>query len=1069
MKRISKLMALLLAIALVLSVAVPAIATEEKKEDISSLEYNTLFFGTLESMYNSLLAADSLMAYLDCFPSLDEESFRNFEQALTEEQLAVLYEHLDELVMKLTFEELCAVMERLNLPTDDLIVTPPVNYAAVADLAHGPVETGRAMRLMSVRALSEDEEEENGLILNKEAVSDGNGGYKITLEAYTTGSVTTNTTSVPTDIVLVLDESGSMKNSIYSYTEVYPPLPTSNSYYVEVHGTYYELQPSWFSDNWYYWDGNNLVIVYPKESVDDDDPNHQQVYTREGVAKSTALKNAANTFVDNVYKDAVANDVDHRISVIGFAGSASTYIGLVDDIRNNKANVTNAINNLKTNGGTYIEKGLSQAISAFDNASATPNTPRNRVVVIFTDGIPGSGYWYDNTTISGSANPAIASANELKNKYGATVYTIGMLSGANPAAPIDMGTSDDARTNRFLHFLSSNYPNATNMDNGGTGGNKGYYLAASDSSTLNEIFEKISQKIQTPTMELGTETVVKDIVTPYFNMPSNTSAIKLYTAAYDGTAFGERVSANNLNVAIDPSTQTVSVTGFDYNANFVSETAKSDGSYGKELIIEFTVTPKTDFLGGNGVPTNGAASGVYADSNAETAVEYFDEPAVDVPVKTITPDVQDQNIYLTNAASLTELVKDMGKFTVDDTSYTVDGTNNAYVNITYTIKDASGNVIATYTIPAGTNASGLAGIVWKDANGNEISSGSAVLNPSDLTNDTVYTITCTVAPLPKAEGEGAGVSSAEGSGTATVNVFKPEITFQDSVEDYLSTHTFPDYYTDTTPTGGNNYVSTVWKHNDTSSSAEGIVIKGEEPTLNLTYTVAGTDIKMETDEETGTIIAMQDIPVNVTVAVNKANPSVQGSTSWDITANTTFVHEECDLEFDSTCTWDPNWTSHAGNATKPEPESSESIPEFLIHVKNIVADLTIKKTGLDVYAYKDSDGKVTDEDRESAIITVKATGKDGSEVIYRFALANNQSVTIKDLKVGSTYTVAEENGWTWRYQNYGGYNGTIVMNPNNAPNTNKVTINNTANNPYWLGGDNYAVNVFGTASAGTGH
>ena len=208
--------------------------------------------------------------------------------------------------------------------------------------------------------------------------------------------------------------------------------------------------------------------------------------------------------------------------------------------------------------------------------------------------------------------------------------------------------------------------------------------------------------------------------------------------------------------------------------------------------------------------------------------------------------------------------------------------------------------------------------------------------------------------------------------------------------------------------------------------------------------------------------------MNVTVKVGKQDPSDANSTSWDITGYTTFVHNTCNLTLDSSCTWVESWTRHTGNATKTETEGSESIPEFLIHVKNIVADLTITKTGLDEYAY----GGV--EDRESAIITVTATGKDGTVKTYRFALsADHPSVTIKDLKVGSTYTVTEENDWTWRYEAGSISKATGVEDVgfviDKEPTKNQVTITNSPSNPYWLGGDNYKVNKFAASSRATGN
>ncbi|MGN1006567.1 MAG: hypothetical protein ACI4O8_08635 [Aristaeellaceae bacterium] len=1160
MKRISKLMALLLAIALVLSVAVPAIATEEKKEDISSGEYNEL-----------------LEAALSQLPAIEEEPF------------------------------------------ESIVIYPTVPYTKAAGFKAPVVGTANVASTFALRSamLLSDEEEavDNGLEVSKVVSEpDANGQYTITLEAYATGSKITTSVSeaVPTDIILVLDQSGSMKNEdmktivkedfipFSNYTnamyyseekDIYYKRedgsfvtvqvvrtesengtyePYSFSYYnsnakglydasqnqklyYKVGNNYYEItvkrssepyyeaydayytngngeQITIFSNQWaykslsntnnyYYYSGSydytyQTVITDEETSSttvtpiaisngDDNVPkvNDEEItlyYKQEAdevyISRLKALQNAATQFANSVVAKAQKDNVDHRIAVVGFANTnnddysnTEVFIGSKTygygtaaqqqyenafqymNTDNGAANVLASINALDANGGTYVDLGIEMANGIFKN-NPVETGKRNRVVIVFTDGAPGyNGTWnnkpYGQSGDAGAvAAKAIQYAATTKNNYGATVYTIGIFQGA------DVTGTDNANT--FMKNLSSG---------------SGCYLTASNSDELDKIFETISNNIETggSTTTLDSAAVVKDIIADSFKLPenANTNAIKVYTAEYTGeNIFGNRNEFSGL-VEFDESRTTISVSGFDFSENWVG-TETTNGTVttyrGKKLIIEIPVVPKPDFLGGNGVPTNGAASGVYESANATDAVENFNEPAVDVPVKTITPDVQDQNIYLTNAASLTDLVKDMGKYSVGQDTYTVDGTNNAYVNITYTIKDASGNVIATYTIPARTDAAGLAGINWALADNQNTA--------PELTDDETYTITCTVAPSkPKTD----GVSDATGSNTAKVNVFKPEITFQDSVEDYLSTHTFPDYYTDKSETGGNNHVTTVWKHKSTNSNGEEVVetagtgtdqvaVKGNPPELKLTYTVAGTDIKMVTDEvtgtTTGTIIAMQDIPVNVTVAVNKANPSVQGSTSLDITANTTFVHEKCDLQLDSPCTWISDWTPHAGNATKPEPESSESIPEFLIHVKNIVADLTIKKTGLDVYAYKDSDGKVTDEDRESAIITVKATGKDGSEVIYRFALANNQSVTIKDLKVGSSYTVAEENGWTWRYKAgsiskaTGAEDVDFVIDKD--PTKNQVTITNHADNPYWLGGDNYAVNVFGTTSdenAGSGN
>lgn len=236
----------------------------------------------------------------------------------------------------------------------------------------------------------------------------------------------------------------------------------------------------------------------------------------------------------------------------------------------------------------------------------------------------------------------------------------------------DFPEADRPAGNRFLNYLSSNSPDAMSIglerSESGLGifhykitykivknytiAASNYYLTAKDSASLSKIFQEISENIQSANINLGSETVVKDAVSPYFDLPANASGIKLYTAAAkaDGT-FENRVAAPN-TVKATVNDDTVSVTGFDFNANFVSDKAKSDGTYGKKLIIEFTVTPKDGFLGGNQVPTNDKAA-VYDKDGGE--VEAAASPVVDVPVAQPALSVSDKVIYEDGSVALSEL------------------------------------------------------------------------------------------------------------------------------------------------------------------------------------------------------------------------------------------------------------------------------------------------------------------------------------------------------------------------------------------------------------------------------
>ena len=576
------------------------------------------------------------------------------------------------------------------------------------------------------------ETQDDGLELTKTVTPKADGGYTVHLEAYTTGTVTTSTTTKPCDIVLVLDQSGSMA----------------------------------------------------------DDFNGEET-DNEADTRQYAMKQAVNTFIDNVAKKAKDEDVEHRIAIVKFAGDSTNTVGdttyqdgryrynysqvvkeltAVNDA--NGANATTlktAVNQLQAKGGTQTQNGLNHAqrlLSSVDSARDS-----SKVVIVFTDGMPGNSGFDAKVATS-----AIASAKSMKDA-GVTVYTVGIFTGANVGQLYgDTGfrynsngsvgsywanwiTSDGIDVpagNRFLNYVSSNFKNASEIglksyDYGYgwvvtknfTRDKTGYYMTASNSTVLNNIFTSISQTIGSANIDLGSETVIKDIVTPYFTVPQNAGAIRLSTAAYNGSAFGAPVAADpSVTAAIDPATRAVNVTGFDFNQNYVSTNAKADGTFGKKLIIEFDVSVEAGFLGGNQVPTNDGQSGIYAKG---IMIKAFDVPTQDVEVKSITPTADDKTIYLGDSANLQELVHQNATF---------DGTNNAFVNVTYTVKDENGGTVGTYTVPAGSSS----GIwEWSDA-----ASGGTVA-PEQTTT---YTVTCTVSPTQSGTYESV---SKDAAFTITVN------------------------------------------------------------------------------------------------------------------------------------------------------------------------------------------------------------------------------------------------------------------------------------------------------------
>lgn len=930
--------------------------------------------------------------------------------------------------------------------------------------------------------------DDNGMEISKTATANDDGSYTITLEAYATGEkfISEVTEDVPTDIILVLDQSGSMDDAFDAVTsnsyserdnsnmENYPYRQNGGSdniwyklsdgsfvrvsmrikqdtenvtwttcvtnhgilfgdclwnsdmvgwsekgvlyqllddgtyarcYVTKVFGGYtytyadgtseyvmYGSNPKQVDKNRFFYAPDGVKNIYdcfyvdadgnevPIETSTGDNTKPTKTYyslktTTEDRTKLKALKDAVTQFSESVAKKAAATKVDHRIAVVGFASgekwngqnynynNTEVFVGATghrygSDARgvystafmdmndpNDVANVTASIGALDADGGTLTNLGVEMANGIFEANPVSAGEKRNRVVVVFTDGQPGwSGY--DSTT----ANAAITKAATTKNTYGATVYTVGIFEGAN--------VNGTDKTNMFMRNLSS--------------GN-GYYLTASNSAALNNIFQQISNNIESggSSTTLDAKAVIRDIIAPQFELPANatTESIKLYTAESNGSVNSWKTREEFAgSVSLGTNDNSVSVSGFSFKDNWCgNQTINGQETFhdGKKLIIEFTVQPKAGFLGGNDVYTNTSA-GVYADATATNPVLTFPRPQVNVPIKNVTVTATDKNVYLKGEVNADQL-KDGSEISVGGVPLNLTAENfgletwqNEYVNITVEIKNKAGEVIT-------------------DLN--------------DLTDDTTYTVSVTVAP--KTDGTDASGEAAEAktgaNSPANINVFKPELTYKDSEV----------YYGDTAPDCTGNLTQTKWKHGETLSDAEGVTMIGTAPTLALTYTPEAG--KIDTSNKINT---KQDIAVDVAVKIDKA----------DVTTHTTFQHTDC-----------------TGKAcTLPAGA------EFFLHVKTCT--LTITKQG--------------GADDESYVFDVLKDGTKYSEV----TIEGNTSQTLVELPVG-TYTIQENTGWSWRYTpSYSSSNA--VLNADNP--TGSITCTNTKTKDQWLNGfSNVEKNIFG--------
>lgn len=237
-----------------------------------------------------------------------------------------------------------------------------------------------------------------------------------------------------------------------------------------------------------------------------------------------ALKAAANSFIDEIAKqNASISDPaqQHRVSLVKFAGKKNNQVGndtyrdggytynysqvmknltscvgsLADDLKS-------TVNAIKPAGATQADYGLELA-----DGQTSGRENAKKIVVFFTDGSPTSSSGFE----SGVASSAVTAAKSMKDA-GATIYSVGIFSGANPAP--DPTNSETSRENKFMHAVSSNYPTASYAwqdgqwpwesgrwvwNFGARATDSDFYKAASNAADLKTLFDEISQEITSST------------------------------------------------------------------------------------------------------------------------------------------------------------------------------------------------------------------------------------------------------------------------------------------------------------------------------------------------------------------------------------------------------------------------------------------------------------------------------------------------------------------------------------------------------------------------------------------
>lgn len=180
-----------------------------------------------------------------------------------------------------------------------------------------------------------------------------------------------------------------------------------------------------------------------------------------GLKKIDALKTAVNGFIDaTANENATISDRSqrNRIALVKFAGEESPEVGndtdwqgynytqIVSNLTDEVSGLTDTVKGLRASGATSADYAFDRAEEAL---AYQPRANAKKVVIFFTDGEPNHGRGFDPDV----AATAVNEAKSLKDA-GTTIYSIGVVSGANPG-----DASSDL--NKYMHGISSNYPDAT--------------------------------------------------------------------------------------------------------------------------------------------------------------------------------------------------------------------------------------------------------------------------------------------------------------------------------------------------------------------------------------------------------------------------------------------------------------------------------------------------------------------------------------------------------------------------------------------------------------------------------
>ena len=487
--------------------------------------------------------------------------------------------------------------------------------------------------------------------------------YDITINATSTSTSPVVETKTPeTDIMLVLDVSGSMGYKIDPYSYTYVADNTSEAradtnilnreitYYINVNGSYKQM---WYDD----WSAR-WRVVKSRDSSDDaaeDKYNNCKIY-RQISTRLDALKSAVNQFIDDTAK----KSPNSKIGITAFSSA-----GYGPDTDNNGSHGTgkelqivseNAnslktfVERLKAVGGTDPAVGLKAAKNKLDAMS----DKNPKYVVLFTDGKPtgGGDKWNndaqkDAETQASELKTGIRNTIKVKDPY--KVYTIGF-------ALKDEGE----RAKTFLSggpYKDENYPGIASP---------GCAKTADDAASLTQIFQSISSTISKNVDITGA--TITDVIDNRFEIVDGDKVITeadfkdgKYTLKNGG---GSVIKRNDGTYQVQWTDQTIKHT--------------TDGTNGWSRTI--TVKAKDSFIGGNNIPTNVSPDSKISVGDLE---KVLNQPTVNVKVNLL---IQDKEITIYKGDTTVPTVTAIQNAMFDTSGAT------SYVNGTISANDAQGRI-----------------------------------------------------------------------------------------------------------------------------------------------------------------------------------------------------------------------------------------------------------------------------------------------------------------------------------------------------------------------------------------